>query len=297
MKKLLLPVIATWAIGVSSTQAQIKVVSIDKLPTPAGMIIDQATISGDAGKIILSDIAANNLSLYDTATKSVTAIANSENCYDVKFSPDNRSIGFRQNSFDENHLRYQSVVTVNLESQKATTIVAPSRTVSGFNVANTGATALDGRKLKATGSAPKATVGIDRGNLVVTINGTTTAINPQGERSYIWPQLSPDQTRIVYWGDGVGCYVCNLDGSNPVLIGCLHAPQWLDNETIIGMNDIDDGHNIIESSIVAVKADGTEGQKLTPSNMIAIYPTASADGTKVAFTNPRGQAFIMTLSR
>lgn len=304
MKKLLLSVTAVCGL-MSLTSAfgqSVKVVSIDKLPTPSGAIIEVATISPDGKSAVLSDISSNSLSLFDIQTKTSKKLNGTTGAFDVTFSPDSKTIAYRQNSFDASNLRYQSVVAMELSTETKATVVEASRSISGFSLANGNAIGLDGKtlktkKLKSNAATTSVSVGIDRGDLVVCINGKTSIINPQGERSYIWPQLSPDGTRIVYWGDGVGCFVCNLDGSNPVSMGRLHAPQWLDNETIVGMNDYDDGKNITESSIVAVTADGKSGKRLTPEGIVAIYPTTGADGTKIAFTNPRGEAYIMTLSK
>lgn len=303
MKRLLLSVAAVCGLWSASVFGQgWKVTSIEKIQAPAGAIVDCVTISPDGNQAVLSDIAANDLKLHNLKSKTTRSIAGTQEAFDVQFSPDGQTIAFRQNSYDEHKLRYQKVVAVEVATDKSKVILPESRTISGFNIANANVVALDrqvksAKSIKSTGSTTTISVGIDRGDLVVTVNGTTKVINPQGERSYIWPVLSPDQTRIAYWGDGVGCFVCNLDGSNPVSLGRLHAPQWLDDNTVIGMDDYDDGKVITESSIVVVAADGSYGQRLTTDGIIAIYPSASADGSKVAFTNPKGEAFIMTLTR
>lgn len=291
-----------FAIPFMGSSQNLKIESVSKLALPENVVAEIATISPDGTNVIISDIAANNLKQFECKTENIKAIPGTESVYDVKFTPDGKQIVFRKNSFDSDKLRYQNVVALNLNDNSTVELTKPSRELSGFNISSSNVVALDGKttkkiKTNKAGASTEISVGIDRGDLIVYDGKETKVINPQGERSYLWPQLSPDETRIVYWGDGIGCHVCNIDGSNPILIGRLHDAKWLDNETIIGMNDYDDGNFITESSIVAVRADGTSGQRLTGNEFVAIYPTVSADGNSIAFTDPKGNAYIIKIER
>ncbi|MDE6463924.1 MAG: hypothetical protein K2L16_04750, partial [Muribaculaceae bacterium] len=126
------------------------------------------------------------------------------------------------------------------------------------------------------------------------VDGRTVTLDPQGRGSYLWPQLSPDGTKIVYYLAGRGCFVCDTDGSNVRPLGMLRAAKWLDNETIVGMNDVDDGEFITSSSIIASNLEGVR-QTLTSDDVIALYPSASADGRNIAFATPEGRLFIINL--
>ena len=61
------------------------------------------------------------------------------------------------------------------------------------------------------------------------------------------------------------------------------------------MNDTDNGHVIIKSKIVAVKADGTMSQKLTEDSSMGMYPTVSKDGSKISYSTPAGDLNIINI--
>ncbi|MEF9923547.1 MAG: hypothetical protein RR854_03110, partial [Muribaculaceae bacterium] len=88
---------------------------------------------------------------------------------------------------------------------------------------------------------------------------------------------------------------CNLDGSNPVLLGELSAPTWMGNDWVVGMLDQDNGEVVTSSSIVAVKADGTSRTILTDKSEICMYPTASLDAKKVVYNTASGKVFLMNV--
>ena len=125
-------------------------------------------------------------------------------------------------------------------------------------------------------------------------NGKRIKVAPQGnEVNYIWASLSPDKTKILYYVSEMGCYVCNIDGSNSQFIGwACRAPQWYNNEIIISMNDQDDGHFTTTSTIMAYTLDG-KVQTLTSPDMVAMYPYVAPG--KVAFTTDSGKMYLMTV--
>jgi len=100
---------------------------------------------------------------------------------------------------------------------------------------------------------------------------------------------------IGYYLATKGAYTCNIDGSDVKFVGNIRAPKWYNNEIVVGMNDKDNGEFVTSSSIVAYAADGSEKQVLTESDKIAMYPTATKDGSKIAFTTPQGEAYIINV--
>ncbi|MGC3977246.1 MAG: hypothetical protein QM751_02830 [Paludibacteraceae bacterium] len=120
-------------------------------------------------------------------------------------------------------------------------------------------------------------------------------MTPNGsEKSYIWPSVSPDAMHIVYTVASKGTFVANIDGSNVKSLGKLNAPKWAGNKFIVGMNDIDDGEKLISSTIKVVSVDGKFSKTLT-SPVNAMYPSASADGSKIAFNTEKGEIYIMNV--
>jgi Tol biopolymer transport system component len=140
--------------------------------------------------------------------------------------------------------------------------------------------------------APK--VAIQNGELVITVGTTTKVLSPNGQGlSYLWPSLSPDGKKIVYYVSGA-VWTCNVDGSNVQRIGNFRAPQWYNNNVVVGMNDEDDGHVIASSAIVAYTLDGKK-QVLTNNSIMAMYPYVSADGTKIVCSTPAGEAYLINI--
>lgn len=289
-------------VGMAASAQLVKVESISKVNLPKGVYVNVPTISPDGSFVVVSDMENPSLKSIDLSTGSSTKLTDNGSGHDVKISADGRTVVFRQKTVNKNHLTMTSLKSVDRISGKTTEIVKPSRKLNaGFSVADGTVTAVEnGRaKTKALGGA-KATaspvVSINYGHLDVTVDGKTTSIDPQGRGSYLWPSLSPDGKKIVYWLAGAGCFVCNLDGSNPVKLGVLRATKWIDNNTLVGMHDIDDGTFITSSELIATDLNGTR-QTLTGDDVIALNPSVSADGKTLAFSTPDGELYIVKLSK
>lgn len=136
--------------------------------------------------------------------------------------------------------------------------------------------------------------------LVLYKDGNRIEIDPVKDATgrdlnYCWSSLSPDGQRMLFVA-GNDAYTCRLDGSELVNLGPVHAPVWRDNETVIGMNDTDDGHFFTSSNIVAADIKTTEKMQLTPdSDEIKMFPSVSADGNRIAFHTTDGGLYIINL--
>ncbi len=113
--------------------------------------------------------------------------------------------------------------------------------------------------------------------------------------NYCWSSLSPDGQRMLFVARN-DAYTCRLDGSDLVNLGPIHAPVWRDNNTVVGMNDADDGHFFTSSNIVAADIKSAEVIQLTPdSDEIKMYPAVSADGNRIAYHTTDGDIYIINL--
>ena len=138
---------------------------------------------------------------------------------------------------------------------------------------------------------------INNRQLMITRNGRTKLFSPNGkDNSYLWPSVSPDGTKVLYYVCGLGAYVCNIDGSNIKKIGTMRAPQWYNNDIVVGMNDQDDGEVIYASTIVAANLKG-ETQTLTDRKHIAMYPKVSPATGKIVFSTPEGEVYIIHVTQ
>jgi hypothetical protein len=130
--------------------------------------------------------------------------------------------------------------------------------------------------------------------LMMTKNGKTVVFSPNGQQySYHWASLSPNGQKVSYYISAVGCFVCNIDGSNIQFIGHnCYAPVWYNDEIIIASDTKDDGHVITESAIVAYDLKGNK-QVLTNGDHIAVFPHATAG--KIAYSTSEGEIYIMNV--
>jgi len=280
--------------------AQLNVASIEKVTLPEGVTASQATISPDGSFVVLSIAEKEGIQKLDLATSALTTVSNTGNMFDLKIA-DNGTVIFRE-SKTVNKLRQTALKAVNVAGIEST-VVPFTRDLQGFAVEGETVMAMNKGQFTTKSFGATKTVApvasIDHGRMVITVNGESKVVAPQGteSQSYLWPSVSPDGTRVVYYLGRKGAYVCNIDGSNPVFLGGIRAPRWYDNNTVVGMNDQDNGEYVYASKIVAVKADGSFSQMLTDDASMAMYPSVTTDGAKIAFTTPAGELYIINLTK
>ena len=289
------------ALGFSmSSMAQVlEVTSIDKVTLPERAAV--AAISPQGDYLLLTSATNQGLIKYDLTTNESRVLSTASSAgHNVKISPDGQTVVYRESTFNNKHLRQSSLKSVNLTTGATQELVKPTRDLQGYSVDATSAAAVNKGKYssKAIGAAKAQKVpvlSIDKGQLIITINGKTRQLSPNGTQfSYMWPSLSPDGTKVLFYQAAHGAYVCDLDGSNVRKVGQMRAPVWYDNNTIVGMMDKDDGEFIYASTIVAATLDGAT-QVLTDDATIAMYPHATAG--KIAFSTPAGEAYIINVKK
>ena len=297
MRKLLLAL----ALGFSmSAMGQVlNVTSIEKVNLPEQAAV--AAISPLGDYLLLTSATNQGLTKYDLASHQTQVLSAAPSAgHNVKISPDGQTVVFREGSFNDKHLRLSSLKSVNLTTGERLELVKPTRDLQGYAVDATTAVAVNkgkySKKAIGTAKAQKAPVlSIDKGKLMITINGKTRNLSPNGNQfSYLWPSLSPDGTKVLYYLAAHGAYVCDLDGSNVRKVGQMRAPVWYDDNTIVGMMDKDDGEFIYASTIVATTLDGAT-QTLTDDATIAMYPHAAVG--MIAFSTPAGEAYIINVTK
>lgn len=303
MKKVILSALLLSA-GIYGS-AQLKVASVEKVALPEGVTINTATMSPDGSYIAITQNQKAGIQKLDLATKSITTISETGHGYGLTISNDGQQVFFRENTIGTDRLRRTALKSANLATGRTSTLIKATRDLQGVAVNDNAIMTVNKGQLSTKALSAQSTAvatpvaSIDKGRLMVTVNGKTTNISPQGSecKSYLWPSISPDGTRVCYYLSGVGCYVCNLDGSNPVYLGKVRAAQWYDNATVVGMNDIDNGEVVTSSKIVAASADGKLGQNLTADASMGMYPTVSRDGAKIAYSTPNGELYIINIAK
>lgn len=299
MKKIALSLMVLFA-GFCASAQLVEVESACRVALPEGMIAAIPTISPDGSYVVISDAGSDALRRVMVADGSISTVTLNGSGHDVAISEDGNNIVFRQSTYDRNHLRHTALKSVSLADGSERELVSPSRRLNaGVALAGRNVTAVENGKVKARNldgarAEKSALVSISYGHLEYTADGRTVTLDPQGRGSYLWPALSPDGTKVVYYLAGRGCFVCNVDGTNARPMGMLRAAKWLDNNTIVGMNDVDDGEIVTSSSLIAADLNGTR-QVLTPEEAMAMYPSISADGKHIAYVNAEGELFILNL--
>jgi len=289
------------ALGFSmSAMGQVlQVTSIEQVNMPEKAAV--AAISPQGDYLLLTSATNQGLTKLDLTNGESQTLSTAPSAgHNVKISPDGQTVVYREGSFNKKHLRMSTLKSVNLATGASQVLVKPTRDLQGYAVDATSAGVVNKGKFskKALGNAKAQNVpvlSIDKGQLMITVNGKTRKLSPNGDQfSYMWASLSPDGTKVLYYQAAHGTYVCNLDGSNVRKVGKMRAPVWYDNNTVVGMLDLDDGEFIYASTIVAATLDGMT-QTLTDDATIAMYPHA-ADG-KIAFSTPAGEAYIINVTK
>lgn len=299
MKKFFLTVLLVSASLLGSAQL-VDVASVSRVDLSQGAEGDMATISPDGSYAVIGVMGGTELYTVDLASGNGALLTRNGSPFDVTISPDGANVVFRTTTFDSNHLRHTGLSYVNVGTRAEKVLVKPSRHLNaGIAVSAAGITAVENNRARTksfsgmkASAMPVAT--INYGHLDITAGGKTVTIDPQGRGSYLWPSISPDGTKVVYCLSGAGTFVCNIDGSDARYIGHLHAARWMGNDMLVAMNDSDNGQQITASDVVVCDLAGNR-QVISPEGVIAIYPTASADGSRVAFTTPAGELYVINI--
>jgi Tol biopolymer transport system component len=296
MRKLLLLLV----LSVQTTFAQtIQVTTVSPIKTGESGGMYHPVFSPTGEYLICSSENYNGLkmlSFFDRQVKTLTTEKGAG--YGVKISSDGKTIAFRKNELI-NHRLFYSVKLYSVSDEKQQQLIAPTREPLAVGFSSNKPLVIKNRQLiksqSSTGEIVPVITVEDR-KMVLYRGNLRTVLTPNGENaSYIWPSISPDGKRIAYVAAGKGTFVCDITGKNISFLGKLNAPQWINNQWIVGMNDIDNGEVLLSSSLVAATIDGKVYQKLTTSDLIAMYPAVSPDGKVIAFNTANGDLYLLNI--
>ena len=270
--------VAACLLSLAASAQVLEVVSMQKLPIPAQAEMKVAGVSPDGSYLLLTSGSNQGLQRYDLASQSLTTITDAAGAgYNVQVSNNGQEVVYRETTIDRNNLRQNKVVRLNMYNQRQNVVARGQRDM----------------KQMAT-SDNLTSVSIKDRLIVLKRNGLTTTLAPNGNHlSYIWPSVSPDGSKICYYVCGNGCWVANIDGSNPQYIGHdCQAAKWYNNNTLVAMASEDDGHFTTASAIVLYTLDG-KMQTLTNDSMIAMYPYAAENA--IVFSTIEGETYLLNV--
>ena len=277
MKKTML-FVAACLMSLAASAQVLEVVSMQQLPIAAQADMKVAGVSPAGDYVLLTSGSNKGLQCYDMASQTLTTITEADGAgYNVQVSQDGKEVVYRETSFDRNNLRQNKIIRMNMSNQRQNVVARGQRDM----------------KLMAT-SDNLTTVTIADRKIVLKHNGLSTTLAPNGmNESYLWPSVSPDGKKICYYVAGKGCFVANIDGSNPQFIARdCRAAKWYNNNTIVAMADEDDGHFTTASAIVAYSLNGQK-QVLTSNKMIAMYPYTAEN--MIVFSTLKGETYMLNV--
>lgn len=287
-------------LGAASQAQVLKVQSIDKVTTPSNEMAKQvAAISPNGDYLLLCSQSQEGLIKLDIATAESKVLTTARGAgFGTKVSNDGNTIAYQEVTIGQDRLLMRGVKTIDMRTGSTLTLQQPTREFQGFDLQNNAVATVSDNKVSIKGGAfTRPLVSNSNLKLQLTINGETRQFTPNGDQySYIWTSISPNGDRVLYYVSELGCYSCRLDGSDMIKLGELRAPQWLDDNTVVGMRDYDDGITITSSTIVAKTLDGSE-QNLTGDSMIAIFPQVAGKAGKIAFSTIQGEIYIINFTK
>lgn len=296
MKKLLLFFLVIAQIALAQ---QINVLSIEKIKATDTGGYFYPKISPDNQFILMTRGNYSGLYQYSPVSKSLKTLNEDPGAgYKVQISDDGNTVLYNKTELIRK-LRHNSLISQTISNGEKKVLVAPTREQITGKMVNSNPVYVKNRSLVKSNSVKPTDnlylITIENQKMVLYKNGVRTELTPSGANaSYIWPSISPDNKNIVYTVTGKGTYVCSVTGKNVTSLGKLNAPSWAGNKFVVGMDDRDDGEKLISSSLIITSIDGKLRKKLeTPTGINAMYPSASKDGSRIAFNTDRGEVYLM----
>lgn len=297
MRKILLLLVVSTQI-LFAQQIHVKTVEKIAVPNNAGLYHPIFSPTGDY--LLATAENFSGLQLYSFNTKTFSTLTTDAGAgYGVQISDDGNSILYRKTEM-QSQLKFTSLMEYSRTNAQAKQLVSPTREAISAKFAANKPMYLKSKKL-VSNNIPTAEasplITIENQKMVIYNANSRKAIAPNGQSaSYFWPSISPDKKNIVYTVAGKGTFVCKIDGTNPISLGKLGAPVWLNNNWIVGMDDKDDGEKLLSSQLVATTINAKIRQTVTtPIGLIAMYPAASADGSKIAFNTEKGEMYLLNI--
>ena len=296
MKKLLLFFLLIAQIALAQ---QINVLSIEKIKATDTGGYFYPKISPDNQFILMTRGNYSGLYQYSPVSKSLKTLNEDPGAgYKVQISDDGNTVLYNKTELIRK-LRHNSLISQTISNGEKKVLGAPTREQITGKMVNSNPVYVKNRSLVKSNSVKPTDnlylITIENQKMVLYKNGVRAELTPSGANaSYIWPSISPDNKNIVYTVTGKGTYVCSVTGKNVTSLGKLNAPSWAGNKFVVGMDDRDDGEKLISSSLIITSIDGKLRKKLeTPTGINAMYPSASKDGSRIAFNTDRGEVYLM----
>ena len=284
-------------VGVQELRAQLfQSVSAEEIPV-AGMEFSRpVSFMPDGRSLLLTSATQAGLWLYDVEDHQTSQLTDALGAgSEPVVSADGNTVIHRTVSFSAAHQRLTALDVVDVSARRTERLLHPQRQVPAYRFSGNTAMALSPagdmvykvRGVAQADACQMPMVSLDE-------DGTSRVLSPNGsDATYLWPSLSPDGRRILYYVSGVGAYVCSTDGDSVTFVSPhCRAPQWYDGETIVGMYDTDDTQALTSSCIMAYRLDG-QSQQLTSPSSFTMYPRCHAASRRIACCTADGRLVML----
>jgi hypothetical protein len=258
------------------------------------------TISADGKYLLFSTDGYKGLWCKNLSSGKVIKISDAAGSgYEPGFSSINNEILFREDKFIKGK-RFSSLLSYDLSSRKSVVLEEGirdlklcrdnSNTFKNY-VKETEVHSTMKQKMLQKTSTSERVVFIHDTKIVFSENNSNNIFQPLGEGNYIWPSLSPDNTKVLFTFAGKGTYVSNLNGTILNKIGYANYPSWSpDGNWILFMKDIDNGENIISSDVYIANLNTGKYFNLTlKKDEISMYPKWGNANTEIYYNTDSGQ--------
>ncbi len=260
----------------------------------------------DDSKIIFSSESHKGLWLMDNNNGSIEKL---NDYYSAGFEPmftENDEIIHRKDNFNNNR-RFISIYEYSTIEKRERVIKEELRDIAQIKVVNGSEINYsrnqelleikNNTKLAKTASNSFPTVMIENSDLVLYRNGERIVLNPQGDGNYLWANVSPDGSKLLFTFAGQGSFVTDLNGEVIGKFTDAHYPQWSNNgEWILYMKDYDDGEQVIESDLFVATFDGRNEYKITETSKVhEMYPVWSKSESAVYCNSTEGIIYKIEL--
>ena len=264
------------AIPMMASAQLLEVTSTERVAQNADAKVAAFSPTGDY--LLLTNTSHQGLQRFDLASKQVTQITSADGAgYNVQIAKDGKQVVYREVTIDASKSRVSNIVRHDLVSKQSKVVAKKQQHLAAM-----------------VADAERPSFSIKDQQLMITENGATRVFSPNGEQySYHWASLSPNGKKVSYYISAVGCFVCDIDGSNIQFIAhSCYAPVWYNDNIIIASDTKDNGEVVLESAIVAYSLDGKK-QVLTNGENIAVFPQATEG--KIAYSTSEGEIYVMNV--
>lgn len=283
-------------LGATLLQAQsVKVIKKSMLKlSGAYPVLNQ---QGDA--LLISSSNYKGLNYYDLKTNTYFTVTEDQG---AGYKPviNNGQVLFQSNRF-ENGRKFNAIKAFDIQNKVTSEILPYSREARQLSSSNgTVQVTSDAKPLKAIRNFNVSSKSvITKDGRIILINGNLQKeLNPlkEARNGYLWVSLSPEGNRILFTAAGLNTYIMDLNGNILSDLGKVEAPQWYNENWVVGMLTKDDGHTITASDIRFVRTDGKEVITISDSSEIAMYPSAADHANKVAYATADGKVYVLDLN-